>query len=369
MKLPSNAKVVTPGAVVPGTVAVDGDRIVGVGGGDDDTATGWILPGFVDIHCHGGDGASYTVGDTRQARTVAAFHRRHGTTTTLASLVSSPFHLMMDAVTNFRPLVDAGELAGIHFEGPYLSQARCGAQNPEALRDPDLAELNQLIEAGAGAVRMMTIAPERVGAIEAIEWLSVHGVVAAIGHTDASYETTMAAIAAGATVATHLFNGMRPFNHREPGPIPALLDDPRVVCEFIPDPVHLHMGTLAFALHASCAPWAVLVTDAMSATGMPPGDYELGGLAVTVADGAARLTGTGAIAGSTITMDDAFRNAVTLAGIEVPVASQMASQTPAELLGLSDVGRIEPGARADLLVYTEDLELTGVMRAGEWVER
>lgn len=369
MKLPDNAKVVVPGGVVPGTVRVDGDRIDSVVEGDEDTAGGWIIPGFVDIHCHGGDGASYTVGDTEQARTVAAFHRKHGTTTTLASLVSSPFDLMMDAVTNFKPLVDSGELAGIHFEGPYLAHNRCGAQNPEALRDPDIAELNQLVEAGAGAVKMMTIAPELPGAIAAIEWLSVHGVVASIGHTDASYEITMDGINAGATAGTHVFNGMRPFNHRDPGPIPALLDDPRVVCEFIADPVHLHMGTLAFALHASCAPWAVLVTDAMSATGMPPGDYELGGLAVTVADGAARLSDSGSIAGSTITMDDAFRNAVKLAGIEVEVASQMASQTPAELLGLEDVGRIEPGARADLLVYSDDLELTGVMRAGEWIAR
>ncbi|MGH8877037.1 MAG: N-acetylglucosamine-6-phosphate deacetylase, partial [Stackebrandtia sp.] len=234
---------------------------------------------------------------------------------------------------------------------------------------PEIRELDKLIEAGAGTIKMMTIAPERAGAIEAIEWLSVHGVLVAIGHTDASFETTMEGINAGATVATHLFNGMRPFNHREPGPIPALLDDPRVVCELIADPVHMHMGTLAFAAHASCAPWAVLVTDAMSATGMPDGDYELGGLKVTVAEGAARLTDSGSIAGSTITMDDAFRNAVKLAGLEVPVASQMASQTPAELLGLDEIGKIEPGARADLLVYNEDLELQAVMRAGDWIPR
>ena len=367
MQIPENAKVVIPDGVVPGTVRVSGDRVEAITDGDDETASGWIVPGFVDVHCHGGDGATYTTGDADEARKVALFHQRHGTTTTLASLVSSPFDVMMDAVKNFRPLIDEGVLEGIHFEGPYLSHARCGAQNPQALRDPDVTELNSLVEAGAGAIKMVTIAPELAGATEAIEWLSVHGVVAAIGHTDASYETTLDAIAAGATVGTHVFNGMRGFNHRDPGPIPALLDDPRVVCEFIADPIHLHMGTLAFALHASCAPWAVLVTDAMSATGMDDGKYELGGLDVTVADGAARLTDSGSIAGSTITMDDAFRNTVKLAGIDVPTASQMASQTPAELLGLSDVGRIEPGARADLCVYDEDLQLRGVMRAGEWI--
>ncbi|GAA4915910.1 N-acetylglucosamine 6-phosphate deacetylase [Stackebrandtia albiflava] len=367
MQMPKNARVVTPDLVVNGTVEIHGDRIGAIteATGEPD---GWILPGFVDVHCHGGDGASYTVGDADQARKAAAFHLRHGTTTTLASLVSSPFDLMLSATKAFRPLVEEGVIAGIHFEGPYLAESRCGAQNPAALRDPDIKELDQLIEAGAGTVKMMTIAPERAGALEAIEYLSVQGVIAAIGHTDASYETTMDAIAAGASAATHVFNGMRPFNHRDPGPIPALIDDPRVVCEFIADPVHLHMGTLAFALHASCAPWAVLVTDAMSATGMPEGEYELGGLTVQVSDGAARLT-NGSIAGSTITMDDGFRNAVTLAGLEVPAASQMASGTPAELLGLDDVGQISPGMRADLLVYSEDLRLQAVMRAGEWVDR
>ncbi|ADD45831.1 N-acetylglucosamine-6-phosphate deacetylase [Stackebrandtia nassauensis] len=369
MNLLANAKVVVPDGVVPGTVHVEDGRVASISEVDEQDVTGWIVPGFVDIHCHGGDGASYTVGDAAQARKVAAFHLRNGTTTTLASLVSSPFELMLDAVHNFRPLVEEGVLAGIHFEGPYLAESRCGAQNPEALRDPDIRELDKLVEAGAGTVRMMTIAPERPGAMEAIEWLSVHGVLASIGHTDASYEVTLEGINAGATVATHLFNGMRPFNHRDPGPIPALIDDPRVTCELIADPVHLHMGTLAFAAHASVAQWAVLVTDAMSATGMPDGEYELGGLNVTVAEGAARLTDSGSIAGSTITMDDAFRNAVKLAGLEVPVASQMASQTPAELLGLDDAGRLEPGSRADLLVYNEDLELQAVMRAGEWIPR
>ncbi|MGH8794203.1 MAG: N-acetylglucosamine-6-phosphate deacetylase [Stackebrandtia sp.] len=367
MNFPPNARVVTPDGAIPGVVRVEGDRVAAIveGEGEPD---GWIVPGFVDVHCHGGAGASYTVGEADAARAVAAFHLRHGTTTTLASLVSSPFDLMLKATQAFAPLVEEGVLAGIHFEGPYLSEVRCGAQNPAELRDPDFAELDRLVEAGAGAVKMMTIAPEREGALEAIEWLSVRGVIASIGHTDASWETTMAGINAGATAATHVFNGMRPFTHRDPGPIPALLDDPRVICEFIADPAHLHMGTLAFAAHASCAPWAMLITDAMSATGMADGEYELGGMRVTVADGAARLA-DGSLAGSVITMDDAFRNAVKLAGVDVETASRMASQTPAELLGLDDVGRIDPGARADLLVYSDELELRGVMRAGVWADR
>jgi len=361
--------VVTPEGIVRGEVLLDGERIVGVQA--DATVVGdtYIVPGFVDIHCHGGDGASYTVGDAEQAIVAAEFHLRHGTTTTLASLVSSPKHLMVRAVEAFRPLVEDGILGGIHFEGPYLASSRCGAQNPAFLRDPDLGELAELIDAGAGAVKMMTIAPERPGAAEAIAYLASRGVIASIGHTDASYETAKDGVAAGATAATHVFNGMRPVGHRDPGPVVAVMDSPSVVCEFIVDPVHLHMGTVSFAVNAIGADRIAAITDAMSATGMPEGEYELGGLQVKVADGAARLVEGGSIAGSTITMIDAFRNAVHGAGVSVEDAVKMTSSTPARLLGLSDVGGLAHGLRADLLELDADLNLRGVMRAGVWVHR
>ncbi|MGH3739580.1 MAG: N-acetylglucosamine-6-phosphate deacetylase [Micromonosporaceae bacterium] len=361
-------KVVTADGVVAGEVVVDGWRIVAVAGTPADAeATGdWIVPGFVDIHVHGGGGASYTTGDPEAARRAAGFHLSHGTTSTLASFVTAPPEQLLAATAALAPLVTEGVLAGLHYEGPYLSQARCGAQNPAYLRPPSIEELTRLVDAGAGAVRMVTVAPELPGAVEAIRWLVARGVVVAIGHTDATYPQALEGVAAGATVGTHLFNGMRPPHHREPGPVYALLSSPKVVCEFIADGVHLHDGTLRFAAGAAGAGRAALITDAIDATGMPDGAYELGGQAVTVSDGVARLTEGGSIAGSTLTMDAALRRAVG-AGISLADAVAMASTTPAQALGLTDRGQIATGMRADLVVLDESLRVIRVMRAGEWV--
>lgn len=359
-------RVVTPTGVVDGYVEVDGDTIVTVGTGA--PAGGrWIVPGFVDIHTHGGGGHTFTTGDPAAAREAAAFHLRHGTTTLLASLVSSPYELMREATAAFVPLVAEGVLAGVHYEGPYLSQARCGAQNPAFLRDASPEELSALIELGGGAVRMVTIAPERPGALEAIKLLVARGVVAAIGHTDATYDQTRAGIEAGATVGTHVFNGMRPPHHREPGPVFALLGAEAVVCELIPDGIHLHDGTLAFAAKVAGPARTALVTDAMAAAGMPDGEYELGGQAVVVADRVARLARDGSIAGSTLTMDAGLRQAVH-AGVSMVDAVRMVTTTPARAIGLAgEVGSLAPGLRANLVVLDEALRVERVMRAGSWL--
>jgi N-acetylglucosamine-6-phosphate deacetylase len=361
-----SGRIVRPGAVVPGHVEIDGPVILSViedarHAGDD-----VIVPGFIDLHCHGGGGDSFTTGDAEAARGAAAFHLRHGTTTMLASLVSSPFELMRAAVTAYRPLVEAGVLAGVHFEGPYLSGARCGAQNPDFLRDPSVDELGELLKVAGDTVRMVTIAPELPGALDAISFLRDHGVLAAVGHTDATFEQARAGIEAGATVGTHLFNGMRPIHHRDPGPVVGLLDTPPVVCELIADNIHLHPGALAFAARAAGPDRTMLITDAMDAAGMPDGRYELGGQEVVVADRVARLARNGSIAGSTLTMDVALRNAVA-AGIALPDAVAMAATTPARLLGRADeVGAIEAGLRADLVVLSAGLEVKRVLRAGRW---
>ncbi len=369
MTLRVNGKVVTPSGVIrQGCVEVRGDRISAVAEFPSIRDGHWIVPGFVDIHTHGGGGHTFTTGEPDSARAAAAFHLGHGTTSLLASLVSAPFELMRSATTAFVPLVQEGVLAGIHFEGPYLSAARCGAQNPDFLRDPSLEELTELIKIGEGAVRMVTLAPERTGALEAIGLLTTHGVVAAVGHTDATYEQTCAAVTAGASVGTHLFNGMRPVHHRDPGPAVALLTAPNVFCELIADGVHLHEGTLTFAVATAGAERCVLVTDAMAAAGMPNGEYELGGQAVTVTDGVARLARDGAIAGSTITMDAALRHAVKV-GVPVPDAVRMVSTTPALAVGLgAQVGALQAGLRADLVELDDELNVVRVMRAGEWVQ-
>ena len=361
-----NARVVTPDAVLDnGYLVVEGETIASVGGDGDgeDLAGATVVPGFVDIHTHGGGGASFTTGDVDQSRQAAAFHLRHGTTTLLASLVTAPPELMRAATEAYQPLIADGTIAGLHYEGPYLSEIRCGAQNPAYLRDPDPAEIEALL--AIGGVRMITIAPERNGALDAIRYLVAHGVVAAVGHTDASYEQVLAAVDAGASVGTHVFNGMRPPHHRDPGPVYALLGDPRVVCEFIADGHHLADGTLAFASTVTGPERGALITDAIDAAGMPNGSYDLGGLSVTVHDGLARLTEGGSIAGSTLTMDAALRRAIG-AGVSLVDAVRMAATTPARALGLNDRGALAPGRRADLVVLDDDLRVSRVMRGGAW---
>jgi N-acetylglucosamine-6-phosphate deacetylase len=359
-------RIVTPAGVVAGHIDVDGEQVAAVEPDPTVHDGRWVVPGFVDIHNHGGGGHTFTTGDVTSAHGAAAFHLDRGTTTLLASLVSSPVELMRDATAAYAPLVHEGVLAGIHYEGPYLSTARCGAQNPEFLRDPSPDELASLLDLAAGTVRMVTIAPERPGALDAVKLLVAHGVVAAVGHTDATYEQTLAAVAAGATVGTHVFNGMRPPHHREPGPVFALLGAPGVICELIADGVHLHDGTLGFAATVAGPDRVALITDAMAAAGMADGAYELGGQAVDVTDGVARLTRDGSIAGSTLTMDAALRRAVHI-GVSIVDACRMASTTPARAIGLGDrVGALAPGLRADLVELDDALHVVRVMRGGAW---
>jgi len=361
--------VVTPaGIVTDGVVEVTDDKITEVRAAtpaDDEAGvrTGaWIVPGFVDIHVHGGGGFTFTTGDADQARGAAEFHLGHGTTTMVASLVTAPHALLREATVAFAPLVADGVLAGVHVEGPYLSAARCGAQNPTHLRNPDPGELSELLS--LGGVRMMTIAPELPGALDAIGQLVGAGVVAAVGHTDATYEQTRAAIDEGARLATHLCNAMRPVHHREPGPIVALLDAPEVVCEQIADGVHLHEGMLRHVAHAAGPDRVALVTDAMAAAGMDDGEFDLGGLVVRVRRGVARLSGDGTIAGSTLTMDAAVRTMVH-SGLPIEDAARMAATTPARVLGLDgELGAVAVGLRADLVLLDEELRVTGVLRNG-----
>lgn len=355
-------RIVTPDGVVEGRLAIEGSRIVDVHPSSDFDDQ-WVLPGFVDIHNHGGGGHTFTTGDAASARAAAAFHLGHGTTTLVASLVSSPFSLMREALNAYAPLIREGVLAGVHFEGPYLSQARCGAQNPLYLRDPDLNELAELVKLADGTLRMVTLAPELPGALDATAMLAGHGIVVAIGHTDGTLEQVRSGIAAGATVATHLFNGMRPFSHRDPGPIVALLDSAFVTCELIADGVHMHDATLAFAAHTAGPDRTVLITDAMAAAGQPDGEYDLGGHTVVVAEGQARLKDSGNLAGSTLTMDAAVRQAVG-AGLSIVEVARMAATTPARLLGLDK--RLAAGCDADVVVLDNALQVQAIMRAGTW---
>jgi N-acetylglucosamine-6-phosphate deacetylase len=339
--------------------------------GEIDDVPGWIVPGFVDTHCHGGDGADYATLDPAEAVRARGFHLRAGTTTTLASLVTAEVGALCAQLAVLAPLVRRGDLAGIHLEGPFLSSARRGAHDVALLLDPTSELVERLLVAGDGAVTMVTLAPERPGALAAIRRLAEAGVVAAVGHTDADAAVVRQALDAGATVATHLFNAMPPIHHRDPGPVPLLLTDPRCWVELIADGVHLHPDVVRMALEAAGPDRTVLVTDATPAAGAGDGDYRLGARAVRVAQGQARLLEPngrpGALAGSTLTMADAFAFVVGL-GVGIPGAARMAATTPALAHGLVEVGRIEVGCRADLCVVDDDGRLLRVMRAGAWVE-
>jgi N-acetylglucosamine-6-phosphate deacetylase len=373
--LPLGARVLAAGAlalptgiVVDGWVVIDGERVLAVGDGPPPeppswTVAGLVAPGFVDVHVHGGGGASFDGGAPDQVTRVVATHLAHGTTTMVASLVTDSIDGLVASCTALASAVDSGLVAGIHLEGPWLSPRRSGAHDPSLLLPPTLEAVDRLVEASRGHLRMATLAPELPGAIVAIPELVEAGVVVAVGHTDATYEQVRAALDAGATAGTHLFNAMPPLHHRDPGPVGALLESSAYV-ELVADGVHVHPAVLNLAWRDGRT---ALVTDAMAAAGASDGEYGLGALSVTVHDGVARLASSGAIAGSTATLDASLRLAVSQAGVPLPQALAAVTSTPAEMLGLEGVGRLEPGAWADLVELSDDLEVDRVMRRGSWV--
>ncbi len=367
----TGASVVLPtGTVKNGRLAIEGKRITSTPPADAqviDVTGHWLVPGFVDIHNHGGGGASFS-GTAEQILTAVHTHRLHGTTTLVASTVTDEMDLLVRQAGLLSELAEQGDIAGIHFEGPFISPCRKGAHSEKLLRDPDPAEVRKLIDAARGKAKMVTLATELPGGIDSVRLLAENGVIAAIGHTDAGYEQTVEAIDAGATVATHLFNAMPALNHRAPGPIAALLEDERVTVELINDGVHLHPAALELAFHHAGAARVAFITDAMDAAGIGDGRYMLGPLEVEVSEGVARLVEGGSIAGSTLTLDRAFQRAVSVDKLSVEDAVTALSANPARLLGLFDrVGSLEPGKDADLVLLDADFELKGVMRQGEWV--
>ncbi|WP_069171358.1 N-acetylglucosamine-6-phosphate deacetylase [Streptomyces griseus] len=368
----AGARVVLPtGTVENGRVIVEGTRIAGStpeGARTVDLTGHWVVPGFVDMHNHGGGGASFATGTAEDVLTGVRAHRAHGTTTVVASTVTGDMDFLARQAGLLSELVEQGELAGVHFEGPFIAPCRKGAHSEALLRHPDPSEVRKLLDAARGTAKMVTLATELPGGIESVRLLGEHGVIAAVGHTDATYEQTVEAIEAGATVATHLYNAMPALGHRAPGPIAALLEDERVTVELINDGTHLHPASLELAYHHAGADRVALITDAMDAAGAGDGHYELGPLAVEVRDGVARLVEGGSIAGSTLTLDTAFRRSVTLDGISVDDVVRSISATPARLLGLYDrVGSLDPGKDADLVVLDADFTVKGVMRRGEWI--
>ncbi len=391
--------IVSDGALVEDALlAVDGDRIAYAGPAADFDASGfegterhdlpakrYILPGLVDLHCHGGNGGDFPSGDEDSARQALSFLHASGTTTLLASMVTAQREDLLRGIELFVRLAEEGLVAGIHLEGPFLSHARCGAQNPAYLLDPDLGLMEELVTAAAGKLATMTYAPELPGAAALVDLMTSHGVTPSLGHTDCDDATAAASLAAAREglgsagfdgvsslpTVTHLFNGMPPLHHRSPGPIAACLraaQQGRAVLELIADGTHLDPATVATVFQLVGSSNIVLVSDSMAAAGLADGNYMLGPSPVTVANGVATLDSTGAIAGGTATMLDVVRHAVR-AGVDLTDSVRSASSVPAAVLGLEDeVGGLRRGLRADAVVLSEDLELAAVLRMGEWLE-
>jgi N-acetylglucosamine-6-phosphate deacetylase len=354
-------------AVRPGWVALRDGLIAAVGDGPVPAGFGTpvefgdllIAPGFVDLHVHGGAGGQAAGDDpadvAEQVLRAARFHASHGTTCLLATTVSDTAPRLRATAAGVRMAMDAAAadgavVAGLHLEGPWLAPSRCGAHDPGTLRDPDLAELADLIDAAGGAVRLLTLAPELVGADALIAAAVARGVVVSVGHTGATYAQARAAFDAGARHLTHLGNAMRGIDRREPGPITAALADERVTVEVIADGHHVHPGLLRLA--AIAAPGRlVAITDAISAAGLPDGEHRLGTLAVTVRHGRVALAGRPeTLAGSVLTMDRAVATLVT-AGVAPIDAIRAAGATPARVLGEErSRGVLAAGARADLVL-------------------
>ena len=378
MLLLAGGRIVTPGGVLsPGWIRLAGPLIDAVGSGDArdqpalDLRGQWVLPGFVDMHVHGGGGASFTEGTGGEARKAAGFHRAHGSTSMLASLVTAPLAELEARAAMLAGLADDGIIAGLHLEGPFLSPARRGAQDPRHMLAPDVAVFERLHAAARGHLRVITLAPELPGAARVIEAATRAGVTVAAGHTDASAEVTLAAVDAGATHATHLFNGMRPLHHREPGAAGALLDRDEVTCEVIADGVHLHDIAIRLAARVKGPGRLVLVSDAMAAAGMPDGSYRLGSMRVTVAGGVARLRQDPAQArrDRRVHRHPGRRGpARDRRGPAGPRRGRRREHHPGPHTGpRPSHRRPAPGSGRDLVVCDDDFRPHAVMRHGEWL--
>ncbi|HVV16858.1 MAG TPA: N-acetylglucosamine-6-phosphate deacetylase [Polyangia bacterium] len=365
-------RLLVAGRLVEGAAIVDGERIVEVrespvGTLPEPRLTGAIVsPGLVDLQCNGGFGVEVG-GDAAALRELARRLPATGVTTFLPTLVSAGPAAYRAAAASWVAAArqaPGAAMPGLHLEGPLLAPARAGAHDRRAIADADATlddVLDELLD--ADAVRIVTLAPERPGALERIARLCAAGVTVSLGHTDGSFAEITAGIQAGARLATHLYSAMSPFAHRAPGAVGAVLTDDRVTATVIADGVHTHPAALMLALRAKGAERIALVTDAVAAAGAPAGRYRLGGLEV-VSDGTSARLLDGTLAGSTLTMDAAVRAMVTLGGATPAEALSMASIVPADAIGLRDRGRLALGQRADLVLWSADLAVETTIAGG-----
>lgn len=378
--------------IADGVVAADGGLVTFAGPAQDfpgvlppdAPARRILVPGLVDVHCHGAYGSDFSEGDPDGAERAARYLHSRGTTTLLASLVTGEPGDLVRNLEILRELAGLGLIAGSHLEGPFLSGQQCGAHDPVLLLEPDPEVVARMLAAAGPTLASMTLAAELPGASELAAQLAARGIIPSLGHTAADHATAAAFLARAAAAldsagnstgrnrptVTHLFNAMPPLHHRSPGPVSASLSAAKAgqaVVELIADGVHLAPETVKLVFDLVGPHNITLVTDSMAATGLKDGQYRLGSLSVTVAGGVARVDATGAIAGGTSTLLDVIRSCVA-AGVPLRDAVTSASAVPASLLGLSaHAGDLRAGMQADVVVLDQDLNLKAVLRSGEWV--
>ncbi|ULO08476.1 N-acetylglucosamine-6-phosphate deacetylase [Paenibacillus sp. 19GGS1-52] len=377
-------KVLTPlGLVTTGVIAVSTDEIHYVGEAawlpecyahwpvSVQKAEGLFIPGFVDVHVHGGAGHDFMNCDAESLEAITKFHSSHGTTTMLATTMTaakSAIDRVLSEVHTFRTAGNMlfAQIAGLHLEGPFISPKWSGAQNPEHIVPANIEWLEQWEAQYPGLIRQVTLAPEREGALQAITWLRKHSITAALGHTDASYEEVINAADAGLNQAVHMFNAMTPLHHRKPGTVGAIMYDQRIRAEIIADGIHVHPSAINIMARLKSENNLLLITDAMSATGLSDGEYMIGDLPVVVREGIATLRDNpAALAGSTLTMIRGFRYLIQEVGLSLEEASRAASLTPALSLGMQrSIGSLEAGKRGNILLLDAELNLQNVWIGG-----
>jgi N-acetylglucosamine-6-phosphate deacetylase len=332
-------------------------------------ATGlWVVPGLIDLHVHGSLGHDVMDATPEALRGMARFFASHGVTSYLATTLAASREATQAALANVARAPspsDGAQHLGVHLEGPYLHPKHAGAQPPAHLRAPDRHEFEDWLR--IGGVRLITLAPELPGAIELIDQGVAHGIEFAVGHSGASYEQVIEAADHGLRQSTHTFNGMLGIHHRTPGTVGAILTDDRIYAQVIPDGIHLHPAILKLLVRVKGPGRTILITDAVCATGLADGEFDLGGQTISVRQGVC-CTPAGGLAGSTLTLETGLRNAMQFAGLGLPQALPMVTSVPAEAMGLQgQKGSLVPGADADVVLLDPDLKVRLTIIGGKVV--